>query len=126
MNNGYIFVYVLIIAVILLGILSISLTLKNSYNERRSEELELLKYKFEVEAYTCFIACERNIVDYVDQGYIEFDQYYRYKIEKADECYIIYGIYTLKPDLVYFQKFNNYYTVPQSNRYVIYEEGYLE
>ena len=65
MNSGYIFVYVLIIAVILLGILSISLTLKNGYNERRSEELELLKYKFEVEAYTCYIASDKNIIDYV-------------------------------------------------------------
>lgn len=126
MNNGYIFVYVLIIAVILLGILSISLTLKNVYNERRSKELELLNYKFEVEAFTCLIAAERNIINYVDQGYIELNQFYRFKIEKADGYYVIYGIYTLKPDLVYFQKFNNYYTIPQSNRYVIYEEGYLE
>lgn len=85
-----------------------------------------MKYKFEVEARTCYIAANRNVVNLVGNGYIEHNQFFQYKIEKGENFYIIYGIYTLKPDLVYFQKFNNNYTIPSSYEYVIYEEGYLE
>lgn len=124
-TNGFIMAYVLIISSIIFIICGMCLAVNNYINNRNINSLELLELKYEVETSTCFVAANYNVVQNVGLGFIEYDQYYQYKVEKNDGYYTIYGVNTKYPKLIYYQKFNSNYTINKSYEYVIYEEGYL-
>ncbi len=124
-NNGFVFLYVLIYVLIIFILLNM-ISINNSYYFKKyQEDILETNYKRTLETTTTRLLTTLNVNNYVGKDYVTYSSKYQYKIEKNGDDYILYAKLITCNYLLYYQKFSTRYINSTNPTYIIYEEGYI-